>query len=79
MFATMKGVASGMIQQQIDEMLSQVDLEPKRKVQAFALSGGMKRKLSCGIALIGGSQTVFLDEPSSGNLSPSVVRRVAFI
>jgi ABC-type multidrug transport system ATPase subunit len=31
-----------------------------------ALSGGMKRKLSVGIALIGGSKVVILDEPTSG-------------
>lgn len=31
-----------------------------------ALSGGMKRKLSLGMALIGGTQTIILDEPTSG-------------
>ena len=30
------------------------------------LSGGMKRKLSLGMALIGGTQTIILDEPTSG-------------
>ena len=30
------------------------------------LSGGMKRKLSLGMALIGGSQIIILDEPTSG-------------
>ena len=32
----------------------------------MALSGGMKRKLSVGCALIGNSRAVLLDEPSSG-------------
>jgi len=30
------------------------------------LSGGMKRKLSLGMALIGGTKTIILDEPTSG-------------
>lgn len=30
------------------------------------LSGGMKRKLSLGMALIGGSKLIILDEPTSG-------------
>ena len=29
-------------------------------------SGGNKRKLALGIALVGGSSTILLDEPSSG-------------
>ena len=43
-----------------------VGLREKQHTRARALSGGMKRKLSVGCALIGGSKAVLLDEPSSG-------------
>lgn len=34
--------------------------------QSSTLSGGMKRKLGVGVALVGGSKVVLLDEPTSG-------------
>ena len=54
------------MEKEIDRMLSAVGLEPKRHSQSMTLSGGMKRKLSVGIALVGGSKVVLLDEPTSG-------------
>ena len=41
-------------------------LPEKAHALSRTLSGGMKRKLSVGCALIGGSKAVLLDEPSSG-------------
>lgn len=46
--------------------LSDVGLTEKENELTTTLSGGQKRKLSVGIALIGGSKVVFLDEPTSG-------------
>ena len=66
MFAALKGVPKTSIPAEIDKTLQAVDLLLKRSTHTVALSGGMKRKLSVGIALIGGSEVIFLDEPSSG-------------
>ena len=44
-----------------------------------SLSGGMKRKLSLAIALIGDSKAVFLDEPTSGLDSQSSVEVVKIL
>ena len=40
----------------VEKMLVETGLADKRKAQSTTLSGGMKRKLSVGIALTGGSK-----------------------
>ena len=52
--------------EKISEILRQVMLTEHRAKLVKELSGGMKRKLSLGMALIGGTQTIILDEPTSG-------------
>ena len=47
-------------------MMEMLKLEDKVDTKADQLSGGMKRKLSVGIALAGGSKVVILDEPTAG-------------
>ena len=66
LYAAVKGVPRAELQRAVDEMIEQVGLTEKRHVGSAALSGGMQRKLSVGIALIGDSRIVFLDEPTSG-------------
>jgi ATP-binding cassette subfamily A (ABC1) protein 3 len=65
-FAAFKGVPNGKIHDEAVRMLSEVGLSEKAHTKSAALSGGQKRKLSLGIALIGDSKVVVLDEPTSG-------------
>lgn len=50
----------------IIRFLKDIGLENKRHELAGNLSGGMKRKLSVGMAFIAGSRIVILDEPTAG-------------
>ncbi|XP_008589411.1 PREDICTED: ATP-binding cassette sub-family A member 3-like [Galeopterus variegatus] len=65
-YSVMKGVHKQMSPVETDHMLSAFNLLEKRDAFAQSLSGGMKRKLSIIIALMGGSKVVILDEPTSG-------------
>jgi len=66
LFAVLKGVEPGSVAAEADRLLREVGLAEKRHCLSSTLSGGMKRKLSVAMAFIGGSKTVFLDEPTSG-------------
>ncbi|CAM9405596.1 unnamed protein product, partial [Scytosiphon promiscuus] len=66
MYAVLKAVPGKELQDTIRATLNDVGLTEKENELTNRLSGGQKRKLSVGIALIGGSKVVFLDEPTSG-------------
>ena len=69
LFGTFKGVHGGDLKKSVDDMIRAVGLEEKANVYSKMLSGGMKRKLSVGIAFMGGSKVVLLDEPTSGEFT----------
>uniref|UniRef100_A0A8C1CHW8 ATP-binding cassette, sub-family A (ABC1), member 3b n=1 Tax=Cyprinus carpio carpio TaxID=630221 RepID=A0A8C1CHW8_CYPCA len=72
-FTQLKGYPRKKIPDEVDRILRILNLEDKRHALSKTLSGGMKRKLSIGIALIGDSKVVMLDEPTSG-MDPSARR-----
>ena len=67
-YARLKNLSTSDTNTEIEQLLIDTGLEKKRNEMAKTLSGGMQRKLSVAIAFVGGSKTVILDEPSSGNL-----------
>jgi ABC-2 type transport system ATP-binding protein len=50
----------------VDEVVALVGLQEKAGARVKTLSGGQKRRLDLGIALIGDPDLVFLDEPTTG-------------
>ncbi|ORX85647.1 P-loop containing nucleoside triphosphate hydrolase protein [Anaeromyces robustus] len=69
-YAGLKGVTVD-----VDEILREIDLVGKKNTKASKLSGGQKRKLCIGMALIGNPQYIFLDEPTTG-LDPLSRRKI---
>lgn len=63
-YARVRGVSD--IEHNVQAVLQAVGLEAFSPRMAAKLSGGNKRKLSLGIALIGNPTVLLLDEPSSG-------------
>ncbi|TYJ98618.1 ABC transporter A family member 2 [Cucumis melo var. makuwa] len=75
LFATIKGLPPSSIQSLAEKSLEEVKLTQSAKTRAGSYSGGMKRRLSVAIALIGDPKLVILDEPTTG-MDPITRRHV---
>ncbi|XP_051653682.1 ATP-binding cassette sub-family A member 10-like [Manacus candei] len=65
-FAEIKGIKSKEVEREVQNILELLDISNIQDTQAEKLSGGQKRKLSIGIAMLGNPQVLFLDEPTAG-------------
>ena len=66
MFSIFKGVSKDKVNEEVSKVLHDFQIEDIQNMLAGNLSAGQRRKLSIAISLIGGSEVIFLDEPSSG-------------
>ncbi|KAL5544418.1 hypothetical protein UlMin_008202 [Ulmus minor] len=75
LFASINGLTPSLINSVVRKSLEEVRLTEAAKMRAGSYSGGMKRRLSVAIALIGDPKLVILDEPTTG-MDPITRRHV---
>lgn len=74
-FGKMKGVSAKELKKEIEYVAEIVDLTQHLKKLVSNYSGGMKRRLSLAIALIGSPELLILDEPTVG-IDPSLRKNI---
>ncbi|KFK34073.1 hypothetical protein AALP_AA5G099000 [Arabis alpina] len=75
LFARIKGLPPASINSMVEKSLAEVKLTEAGKIRSGSYSGGMKRRLSVAVSLIGDPKLVFLDEPTTG-MDPITRRHV---
>ncbi|XP_031207707.1 ATP-binding cassette sub-family A member 9 isoform X2 [Mastomys coucha] len=66
LFAKIKGILPQEVEQEVQQVLRDLEMENIQDILAQNLSGGQKRKLTFGIAILGDPQVLLLDEPTAG-------------
>lgn len=74
-YADMKGLSGNKAKQQIQHVSQVVDLTKSLDKRVSGYSGGMKRRLSLAIALLGFNELLILDEPTVG-VDPALRRQI---
>ncbi|KAM4691856.1 cholesterol transporter ABCA5 [Rhinophrynus dorsalis] len=65
-FASLRGIDEKNKEQEVNRILCDLDMQALKHNQVKTLSGGQKRKLSVGIAILGNPKVLLLDEPTAG-------------
>uniref|UniRef100_A0A8W4FCH7 ATP binding cassette subfamily A member 8 n=1 Tax=Sus scrofa TaxID=9823 RepID=A0A8W4FCH7_PIG len=66
LFAKIKGIQPHEIDKEVQRVLLELEMKNIQDILAQNLSGGQKRKLTFGIAILGDPQIFLLDEPTAG-------------
>ena len=71
----MYGLRGAALRQRVDEVLEVIGLAERQKGRVDKFSGGMKRRLNIGIALLHRPQVIIMDEPTVG-IDPQTRRNI---
>jgi len=71
----MYGLRGAALRQRVDEVLEVIGLTERQKGRVSKFSGGMKRRLNIGIALLHRPQVIIMDEPTVG-IDPQTRRNI---
>ena len=74
-FGQLKGLSKNVLKDEIAHVAQVVDLTEHLNKAVSSYSGGMKRRLSLAIALLGSPQLLILDEPTVG-IDPSLRKKI---
>ena len=74
-FGQLKGLSKNVLKDEISHVAQVVDLREHLNKAVSSYSGGMKRRLSLAIALLGSPQLLILDEPTVG-IDPSLRKKI---
>lgn len=66
LFGKLRGLSGHDLNKRVDRVLAQIGLSDRKKSRVKGFSGGMKRRLNLGVALLSDPRVLLLDEPTVG-------------
>ncbi|XP_072501629.1 ATP-binding cassette sub-family A member 9-like isoform X2 [Notamacropus eugenii] len=66
LFAAIKGIQPQNVEQEVQKVITELEMKNIQDTIAENLSGGQKRKLNFAMAILGDPQVLLLDEPTAG-------------
>ncbi len=66
LFGKLRGITGHELDKRVNRVLAQIGLSDRKKSRVKGFSGGMKRRLNLGVALLSEPRVLLLDEPTVG-------------